>query len=51
MKLSVAPELMRTSRSAVVCVDSNRTDIRIDLYLLLYTLIRSALAQAVRFRH
>ncbi len=51
MKLSVAPESMRTSHSAIACVDSNRTDIHIDLYLLLYTLIRSALAQAVGFRH
>jgi len=49
--LLVAPESMRTSCSAIACVDSNRTDIRIDLYLLLYMLIRSALAQAVGFKH
>ncbi len=51
MKLSVALESTRTSLSAIVCVDSNNTDIRMDLYLLLYTLIHSALAQAVRFKH
>src|SRR6266702_27910 len=51
MKLSVAPESMRTSLSAVACADSNNTGIRMDLYLLLYTLIRSAVAQAVGFRH
>src|SRR6266702_4463718 len=50
MKLSVAPESTRTSLSAVACADSNRTGIRIDRYLLLYTLIRNALAQAAGFR-
>jgi len=51
MKLSVASELTRISLSAVACAVSNKTGIRMDLYLLLYTLIRSALAQAVEFRH
>ena len=51
IKLSVAPKLTRTSHSAIACVDLNRTGIRIDLYLLLYTLIHSAFAQAARFRH
>ncbi len=51
MKLSVAPESIRTSLSAVACAVSNNTGIRMDLYLLLYTLIRSAFAQAVGFRH
>src|SRR6266702_3915220 len=51
MKLLVAPKSIRTSLSAVACADSNNTGIRMDLYLLLYTLIRSAVAQAVRFRH
>ncbi len=51
MKLSVAPESIRTSLSAVACAVSNNTGIRMDLYLLLYMLIRSALAQAVGFRH
>ncbi len=50
MKLSVAPESMRTSLSAVACADSNKTGIRMDRYLLLYTLIRSAFAQAAGFR-
>ena len=51
MKLSVALELTRTSLSAIACVDSNNTDICMDLYLLLYMLICSALAQAVGFKH
>ncbi len=37
--------------SADACVDLNSTGIRIDRYLLLYTLIFSALAPAVDFRH
>ncbi len=51
MKLLVAPELIRTSCSAIVCADSNKTGIRMDRYLLLYMLICSALAQAAGFRH
>src|SRR6266702_2844245 len=49
MKLSVAPESTRTSRSAIACADSNRTGIHIDRYLLLYMLIRNAFTQAARF--
>ncbi len=51
MKLSVAPKLTRTSLSAIACADSNKTGIHMDQYLLLYMLIRNALAQAARFRH
>ena len=51
IKLSVAPELINTSRSAVACVDLNSTGIHIDWYLLLYTLIFNALAPAAGIRH
>ncbi len=51
MKLSVAPESANTSLSADVCADLNSTGIRIDRYLLLYTLIFNALAPATDFRH
>src|SRR6266702_5142223 len=50
IKLSVAPESIRTSLSAIACADSNKTGIHMDRYLLLYTLIRKALAQAAGFR-
>ncbi len=51
MKLSVALESANTSCSAVACVDLNSTGIRIDQYLLLYTLIFNALAPAAGIRH
>ena len=51
IKLSVAPESINTSLSAVVCVDLNSTGILMDRYLLLYTLIFNALAPAADFRH
>ena len=51
MKLSVAPKSANTSLSAVMCVDLNSTGICIDRYLLLYTLIFSALAPAAGIRH
>ena len=51
MKLSVAPESANTSLSADACADLNSTGIRIDRYLLLYTLIFNALAPAADFRH
>ena len=50
MKLSVAPESIRTCRSAVACADLNNTGILIDRYLLWYTLRLSALAQAAGFK-
>src|ERR1700754_3718227 len=50
MKFSVAPESIGTCRSAVVCADLNRTGIRIDRYLLWYTLRFKALAQAAGFK-
>src|ERR1700754_2978764 len=51
MKFSVAPESIRTCRSAVACADLNRTGIRMDRYLLWYTLRFKALAQAAGFKH
>ncbi len=51
IKLSVAPELANTSLPTVVCADLNSTGIHIDQYLLLYTLIFSALALAMGVRH
>ena len=50
MKLSVAPEPMRTSHSAIACADWKSTDIHIDQNLLLYMLTFKALAQAARFK-
>ena len=51
IKLSVAPESTSTCLSAVACADSNKTGIRMDWYLLWYTLIFIALAQAAGFKH
>src|ERR1700754_300627 len=51
MKFSVAPESIRTCRSAIACADLNKTGIRMDRYLLWYTLRFKALAQAAGFKH